>query len=116
MKNTLKVIIMLAGSLGFTYGQTVKRKMRLISFPNGDESITIVEKGNTKVLKLVSKDEENGFSSLELSNHEIAHQEAPGKGKVLDSLNFARGIYSLREEKSKKRGEGSRDPLDEDHS
>ena len=115
MKNTLKVIIILVGSLGFTYGQTVKRKMKLISFPNGDESINIVKDGSTEVLKFATKDEDD-FLSLQLSNHEIAHREVPGKGKPQDSSMVARGIIDPRDNKSKKRGEGSRDPLDEDHS
>ena len=107
---------MLIGSLGFTYGQTVKSKTKLISFPNGDESITIVERQNGKVLRFVSEDEEDMFLSLELSNHEIAHREKPGNGKLQDSLNFARGVYSYREDNTKKRGESTRDPRDEDRS
>ena len=115
MKNTLKVIIMLAGSLGFTYGQTVKRKMKLISFPNGDESINIVQNGGSELLKFVPKEEED-FLSLQLSNHEMGHRDKTRKGKPHDSLMVARGIIDPREDKTKKRGESSRDPHDEDHS
>ena len=113
MKNTLLVLIILTGSLGFTYGQSVGSKMKLIRFPNGDESITIVEKGNNQVLRLVSKNDKDLFLSLELSNHEIGHRDLP-VGNLQDSLKVNRTAISQREDKSKKRGNDSRDPNDED--
>ena len=64
---------MFTGFIGYSQSGKEKGSTNVITFPNGDEAITIIEKSDTNVLKLTSNESYTNFQTLELSNHEAFH-------------------------------------------
>lgn len=66
--------MMFIGYMGFAQMNTNgKEKHHFVTFPNGDEAITIIENSKSNILKLTSSDNHDKYKSLELSNHEAVH-------------------------------------------
>lgn len=59
---------------GFSQNTEKNKTRNIITFPNGDEAITIIETKDTNVIQLTTKDDYNRYEMLDLSNHEAAHR------------------------------------------
>ncbi len=66
------------------------------TFPNGDESITIIENSKSNVLKLSLSGDFERYQSLELSNHEAVHSYANKKRmKLMNKGDQKKGNYTV---------------------
>lgn len=66
---------MISGFLGFSQSELKQIRNKTVTFPNGDESITIIAKENTNLIKLGNNESYKRFDILELYNHEARHSQ-----------------------------------------
>lgn len=59
---------------GFSQNTEKNKVGNIITFPNGDEDITIIENKDTNVIQLTTKEDYKRYEMLDLSNHEAAHR------------------------------------------
>ena len=98
MKYVFNVLMMLMGYTGFSQSaNTGKAINNTITFPNGDEAITIIENSESNVLKLTTGDNYDSYEMLELSNHEVYHNLS-NKRRIepMDSTVSKQGRYTVK--------------------
>lgn len=59
---------------GYAQDPEKKKVKSITTFPNGDESIIIIENAGKCVIQLSSTQNSNEYEMLDLSNHEAAHR------------------------------------------
>jgi len=67
---------------GFSQSSQRERTNSIITFPNGDESITIIENVGKNVIQLRATEHANEYEMLDLSNHEAAHRLSKKRGLI----------------------------------
>ena len=71
MKYVFKFLMMFIVYNGFAQGGQNGKNKNIITFPNGDESITIIENQDKNIIQLTSSEPENEYDMLDLSNLRI---------------------------------------------
>jgi len=97
MKYIFNLIMMFIGCMGYSQSNSSGRESNHITtFPNGDESITIIENSKSNVLKLSLSEDFQKYQSLELSNHEAVHRYSNKKRmNLMNKANQKKGNYTV---------------------
>lgn len=74
MRFIFKLIMMFIVYNGFSQNNEKNKTRNIVTFPNGDEAITIIENKDTNVIQLTTKEDYYKYEMLDLSNHEAAHR------------------------------------------
>jgi hypothetical protein len=82
MKYLLKMFMMFIAYNGFAQSVQKEKTNSIITFPNGDESITIIENAHKNVIQLRATELVNEYEMLDLSNHEAAHRLSKKRGLI----------------------------------
>ena len=83
---------------GFAQNREIEKRRNMITFPNGDESITIISHEDNNEIKLTTTDNFHKYRMLELSNHEAVHP-SPTRNRFIK--NESSGNYSASSSKIK---------------
>ena len=99
--------MMFIGCMGYSQSNIGGKESNnhVTTFPNGDESITIIENSKKNVLKLSLSEDFKSYQSLELSNHEAIHNYSNKKRMyLLNKADQKKGNYTViaSEDRSKK--------------
>jgi len=91
---------------GFSQDIVKSKRSNIITFPNGDEAITIISNSDSNVIRLTGVESYNKYEMLDLSNHEAVHRSSKKRGIIRTEItgNDA-GSYTLRSHKTGKRDE-----------
>jgi hypothetical protein len=97
MKYIFNFIMMFIGCLGYAQSAvSAKESNHVTTFPNGDESITIIENSRSNVLKLSLSGDFQRYQSLELSNHEAVHSSSNKKRiNLMNKADQKNGNYTV---------------------
>lgn len=91
---------------GFAQSNEKSKKNNVITFPNGDEAITIIANSDNNVIRLTEAESYNQYEMLDLSNHEAVHRSTKKRGFIrTDATVNDKGSYSLRSHKAGTRDE-----------
>lgn len=96
---------MISGFLGFSQSELKQVRNKVVTFPNGDESITIIEKENSNLIKLSTNESYKRFDILELYNHEVRHSQSSnlGRSKGGNKSNKNSGVFAVHSKGDKPR-------------
>lgn len=97
MKYIFNLLVMLMVCSGFAQNNRNERRSHMITFPNGDESITIIRHSDKNEIKLTTTDNFHKYRMLELSNHEAVHPVSKDNGII---MNKSIQNYSVNSSKS----------------
>lgn len=102
------------GAIGYSQSTKDQKKgNRVITFPNGDESITIVANGTSNSITLKRNQSYESFDLLELSNREMPYRKIdPAKDSVATIISSTEAV-ALREDEEEKKGNTDQEPKDE---
>ena len=89
--------MMLIAFMGYSQSNNSgKESNHVTTFPNGDESITIIENSKSNVLKLSLSEDFERYQSLELSNHEAVHNYSNRKRmSLMSKVDQKKGSYTV---------------------
>lgn len=91
---------------GFSQKAEKSKRGNIITFPNGDESITIIENSDTNVIRLTRTEDYNKYEMLELSNHEAVHRTSKKRGIIAtEGTEQDQGSYTIRSSNTRARDE-----------
>lgn len=113
MKYIFSLLVMLVVYNGFAQNNTNEKRNNMITFPNGDESITIIPHSDKNEIKLTTTDNFHKYRMLELSNHEAVHPASSGSRNI---KNVSRQNYSANYNKSNQQGKNKNGTLPKDTS
>lgn len=74
MKYLFNFLMMFIAYNAFAQSGKNEKIKNIVTFPNGDEAITIIENSERNVIQLTTTDDYNRYEMLDLSNHEAAHR------------------------------------------
>ena len=95
---------MISGFVGFSQSGLKQIRNKVVTFPNGDESITIIEKEHTNLIKLSKNQSYKRFDILELYNHEARHnQSILSDSKGENKSNSSPGVFAAQSKGDKPR-------------
>lgn len=91
---------------GFSQSTEKSKRKIITTFPNGDESITIIENSDTNVIRLTNTEDYNKYEMLDLSNHEAVHRISKKRG-IIETEGTAsnHGSYTIRSMNTKAKKE-----------
>jgi len=114
MKYIFNFIMMFIGYIGYSQSNISGREgNHITTFPNGDESITIIENSKSNVLKLSLSEDFQRYQSLELSNHEAVHSYSNKKRmKLINKADQKKGNYTVIASDDRS-GESKKDSINE---
>ena len=99
MKYIFNLIMMFIAYNGFSQSTENRERRNITTFPNGDESITIIENSETNVIQLTRTEDFNKYEMLDLSNHEAVHRSTKKRGMLrMDGTDHK--SWSYRNEKT----------------
>ena len=88
---------------GFAQNAEKSKRNNVITFPNGDEAITIIGNSENNVIRLTEAESYNQYEMLDLSNHEAMHRSTKKRGLLrTDMTGNDEGSYSVRSHKTGK--------------
>lgn len=80
MKYLFNFLMMFIAYNAFAQSGKNEKIKNIVTFPNGDEAITIIENSERNVIQLITTDDYNRYEMLDLSNHEAAHRATKKRG------------------------------------
>ena len=97
MKFIFNLLMMFIVYNGFSQNEGEDKRRKVITFPNGDEAITIFENSDTNVIRLTRVEDYNNYEMLDLSNHEAAHRPSKKRGTIgTEGTDEPQGSYTIR--------------------
>lgn len=103
MKYIFNLFMMFIVYNGFAQNTEERKRNNVITFPNGDEAITIIANSDSNVIRLTGSESYNQYDMLDLSNHEAVHRSSKKRGIIrTESTGNDEGSYSLRSHKTGK--------------
>ncbi len=97
MKFIFNLLMMFIVYNGFSQNAGEDKRRKVITFPNGDEAITIFENSDTNVIRLTRVEDYNNYEMLDLSNHEAAHRPSKKRGIIgRERADENQGSYTIR--------------------
>ncbi len=101
MKIIFKTALMLFGYIGFS--QSVKTEdQKLITFPNGDESITIVSTSGKAKIQFTVGEEGQKYQALELVSHEMKPQTSSApKDSLIETFSKSQVVTRKKKDREK---------------
>ena len=98
---------------GFSQNTEKSKRKNITTFPNGDESITIIENSDTNVIRLTRTEDYNKYEMLDLSNHEAVHRPGKKRGIIkTEGTEQNHGIYTIRSSNNNAKNENEDDGPD----
>lgn len=82
---------------GFSQNTEKSKRKSITTFPNGDESITIIENSDSNVIRLTKTEDYNKYEMLDLSNHEAVHRISKKRGIIqTEGSESNLGSYTIK--------------------
>ena len=112
MKYIFKLFMMFIVYNGFAQNAEKSKRNKVITFPNGDEAITIIANSESNVIRLTHAESYNQYEMLDLSNHEAVHRSAKKREFIrTDLTGNDQGSYSLRSHETGKIDENENEEI-----
>ena len=114
MRKYCLIILLSMGAIGYSQSaKNQKRGNKVITFPNGDESITIVANGTSNSVTLKRNQSYESFDLLELSNREMPYRKIDPAKDSLTTIISSTEAVAIREEKEEIKGNTDQPSKDE---
>jgi len=86
MKYLFNFLMMFIAYNAFGQNGKNEKTRNIVTFPNGDEAITIIENSDKNVIQLTTTEDYNRYETLDLSNHEAVHRSSNKKGRIRSDI------------------------------